>query len=760
MDIRSLIEKEAKSGCHDSAVFGGFAAWVAAQGEAAGLTELADWAGRYAAESQAARPALLLELQALLNKLGPLPLPQRSVAKAVAAPVRASLALPVASMRQVGEKRAAILGKLGVATVEDLLFFLPRAYRDWRHSTPITQLCYGEAALIRARVKESSLNRVRQLQILKAWLTDESGFVCAVWYNQPFVQKQLLPGREIIVWGRLEKRYGQSELTVQEYEFPQDDFKPQIVPIYRSQAGLPQKTLRRLVAGALDSYGRLLTDVLPPDLAAKHGFGPRVQAVRALHAPEDFAEAEAARRQLAYEELLLMQVALRLSGRERPRQGLAMSADPAILPAFEQELPFTLTGAQQRVIKEIFADMEAGTPMSRLVQGDVGCGKTAVAAAALYKCCRSGYQAALMAPTEILARQHYHSLQPLLAKLGLNVEFLAGATPGAQKRRIISDLAEGKIDALIGTHALIQDKVRFARLGLAVTDEQHRFGVQQRAALTQDSLADMLVMTATPIPRTLALTLYADLQLSVIDELPPGRKPVRTDAVGYQYEQRIYRFIGQELDKGRQAFIVCPLVEESEKLDLQSAVELTQRLREEVFPQRSIGLLHGRMKAAEKEAVMAAFAAGETDILVSTTVIEVGVNIPNATVMLVRDAERFGLAQLHQLRGRIGRGAEQSYCILLHQAAGETARERMRVISQSNDGFTLAEADLRQRGPGEFFGSRQHGLPELTIADVFRDAALLSAAHADAGAILRGEYGAAEALSALAAEKLRKMEQS
>ena len=422
---------------------------------------------------------------------------------------------------------------------------------------------------------------------------------------------------------------------------------------------------------------------------------------------------------------------------------------------FRRALPFTLTEAQRRVIDEIYADMDRDRPMSRLVQGDVGSGKTMVAAAAMLKCCAAGRQAALMAPTEILARQHYATLAPLFDQLGLTSALLTGSTPASRRREVLDWLYNGELDCIIGTHALIQTGVEFYDLGLAVTDEQHRFGVAQRARLRSDSAVDMLIMTATPIPRTLAMTIYADLELSVIDQLPPGRKTVQTFAVDHSYEQRVFDFIEKQVAEGGQAFVVCPLIYENEELELGSVTAVYERLSKEVFPNRRVGLLHGKMKPQEKDAAMTAFREGETDILVATTVIEVGVDVPNACVMLILDAERFGLAQLHQLRGRIGRGERQGYCILLYTPLNPLVQERMNVVCHTTDGYELAEADLRLRGPGEFLGERQHGLPELQAADIFRDSDLLQQAHEDAaellsaGALPEGLEKRVQALSSL-----------
>ncbi|MEG1500359.1 MAG: ATP-dependent DNA helicase RecG, partial [Clostridiales bacterium] len=434
----------------------------------------------------------------------------------------------------------------------------------------------------------------------------------------------------------------------------------------------------------------------------------------------------------AYEELFLLQSAILKNGKIIKKAGISHGHPGREWQDFLAALPFALTQAQVRVIGEILADMEAPQVMARLLQGDVGSGKTVVAAAALYCNYLNGYQGALMAPTEILARQHYQSLQSLLEPLSVRIALLTGKVSGKKRGELLASLEAGEIDIIIGTHALIQEQVSIPCLGLAITDEQHRFGVMQRAALSgREGLADVLVMTATPIPRTLSLTLYGDLDISIIDELPPGRQPIKTYAVSYDLEVRIFAFLEKEIKKGRQIFIVCPLVEESEKLDLENAVSLYENLQKQIFPHRRLGLLHGKMKSKEKESIMDDFAQGNLDILVSTTVIEVGINIPNATVMLIREAQRFGLAQLHQLRGRIGRGGEQSYCILMNNAKGNIARERMRVLCQSNDGFLIAEEDLRLRGPGDFFGTRQHGLPELKTANLFTDAALLEMARND-----------------------------
>jgi len=567
------------------------------------------------------------------------------------------------------------------------------------------------------------------------------------------LEPKLKRAQEVACYGKLNYKYGKSEFNVVDYRLDKEIEGEPLSPIYRSVEGLSAKMIRRMIVSAWESYGSQIEEVLPQELIEKFGFLSRRQAVYNMHFPSSWQIRDGARQRLAYEELLVLQTAIISSSLIKNTTGIAHSKEADILTTYQKILPYKFTDAQLRVIKEIYNDMEAPLPMMRLVQGDVGCGKTAVAAAAVYKSFRSGYQSALMAPTEILANQHYQLLSKQLAELGVTTALLTGKTSSADKKKILVDLAAADIDLLIGTHALIEDNVSFARLGLAITDEQHRFGVLQRERLHEGSAADILVMTATPIPRTLALTAYADLQLSIIDQLPAGRRPIKTYAVSYQYEQRIHDFLAKETAKGRQGFVVCPLIEESEKIDLQSAVTYADQLRQ-VLPQCTIGLLHGRTKAQEKAAIMEEFANGKTNILVSTTVIEVGIDIPNATVMIIRDAERFGLAQLHQLRGRIGRGGEQSYCILIHNAKGGVAAERMRIISECNDGFAIAEADLQERGTGEFFGVRQHGLPELKVADLSIDKQMMIDTREAAVDIVAGNIAIPDGLKCLIDEKL------
>lgn len=761
MDIKIIIEKEIKLGYHDSAVFGGFSVFLSNWAQEQQLAGIRNLAQQYGGASLLQRPQLLEKIiQDIPAAAQRQPLPEKQHQSAEV-PAASTLNIPLVNLPHIGAKKAELFRKLNISTTGDLLEFYPRDYRDRRTITKIQDAPIGAQISIRGSVISSEIQRTRgKLTILRCYLRDETGIIPAIWFNQPFLQKRFYTGRELIVFGKVERRFSRIEMIVEDYQLAEDAdcAAAGIVPVYSSCEGINQKTIRSAVSAAwrMCGNGVEMADIVPQQLLDQRQLLPRREAIRKIHFPEQPEDIIQAHRSLSYEEFLTIQLAI-LSNKPsqqlqavRPQQ---LRSDQEILTAFTSILPYSLTNAQTKVIKEIYQDMNAAQPMMRLVQGDVGSGKTAVAAAAIAKCCLNGRQAAMMAPTELLASQHYHNLAPLLEQLGLRTALLTSSTTSQEKRQILAQMADGSVHLAVGTHALIQEGVVFADLGLAITDEQHRFGVVQRAKLRGNHSADTLIMTATPIPRTLAMTIYADMRLSIIDELPPGRQPIQTFAVDYSYEQRIHAFIAKEVAAGHQAFIVCPLIEDSEALDLASATAYYQRLKEEVFPQLQIGLLHGKMKPAEKAQVMSEFQQGIINILVSTTVVEVGIDIPNASVMLIRDAERFGLAQLHQLRGRIGRGQTQSYCILIHNAQSKIAKERMEIICQSADGFALAEADLRLRGPGEFFGKRQHGLPSLKIADIFADQDLLEAAHRDALEILEGHIQPTAALCQAVADK-------
>lgn len=646
-----------------------------------------------------------------------------------------SLDSEIQYLKGVGPKLAPLFGKLGISTVRDLLFHLPRRYEDRSHLPTLSSLRPGDWATVRGRI--SGLNS-RPLSggrvVITARLTDDRAGIQLVWFNQPWVRRKLETYRgEIIAYGQVKEGSTWLEMSSPEYELIDEDGAEafaKITPVYPLTEGLLQANVRRAVASAMDHLGQV-PESLPDNLRRRYELLPIQEALRAIHRPDNDEERKAARRRLVFEEFFVMQMALAMQRAETNQElGIAFEIPVGVEQEMKEMLPFTLTGAQQRVIGEIFGDLRRPEPMNRLVQGDVGSGKTAVAACAMLAVVRSGYQACLMAPTEILAEQHAINLRRMLEPLGIPVVLLVGKLSSTQKKKAYAEVKAGAAVA-VGTHALIQEGVEFPKLGLAIIDEQHRFGVMQRAALRDKGFGrpDVLVMTATPIPRTLTMALYGDLELSVIDELPPGRTPIRTHWRPASDRPKIYQTVQELVALGQQAYVVCPLVADSDKMQAQAAEDLYERLSSGVFSNLQVGLLHGQLKSADKEATMEAFRRGELNVLVSTTVIEVGVDVPNATVMIIEDANRFGLSQLHQLRGRVGRGAAQSFCILIADTRNDESRRRMEIMAETSDGFKIAEEDLRIRGPGEVAGTRQHGNLDLKIADLIQDAGLLEEAR-------------------------------
>ena len=693
------------------------------------------------------------------------------------------------------------LKRLGLRTIRDLLYHFPRRYDDFTSLRPIAALRYGCTETIIATVQQVEQRQTWSGRtLISALVSDDSGSIEAVWFNQPYLLRALRPGMPIVLSGRVDQFRGRLTLQSPEWE-PYDEeliHTGRLVPVYPLAGDLRPRGMRRLMKRIVDQWADRVPDPLPEEVRRRAELWDLSRALRQVHFPDRQEDLAQARHRLAFDELLLIQLGVLQRKREwQQSPGHPLPVDPALLSAFRKRLPFALTAAQERALSDILADLQKPVPMSRLLQGDVGSGKTVVAAAAMLVAVANGRQAALMAPTEILAEQHERTLRALLsglevpgrpsarvppsagtwetddperarrlaemkALLGLGgqpadgevrIALLIGSMKEREKRELRQAIAEGAVDIVVGTHALIQEEVSFAHLGLVVIDEQHRFGVLQRQALHQKGFnPHLLVMTATPIPRTLALTLHGDLDLSVIDEMPPGRQPIRTRWLSNAERQRAYDFIREQVRRGRQAFIICPLVEESEKLEVAAATEEFYRLQREVFPDLRLDLLHGRMSGPEKERIMRRFRDGQTQILVSTPVVEVGIDVPNATVMMVEGAERFGLAQLHQFRGRVGRGEHPSYCILL-ATSDELGSERLKAIEETHDGFALAEIDLELRGPGEFFGTRQSGMPDLKVATLW-DTRVLELARREAEQILAVDPDLGRPEHALLAERL------
>nr|WP_319487441.1 ATP-dependent DNA helicase RecG [uncultured Caproiciproducens sp.] len=639
----------------------------------------------------------------------------------------------IRDLKGVGEKRAKLFAKLGAPTVGALLRLYPRAYEDLSHPYPIQEAPLNEPCAVRATVVERPAEaRIRAgLTIYKVKVTDGESDMELTYFNNPYIPVMLKTDKEYIFYGKITANFLKREMNTP--EFVRSEVCPPVRPIYRQTQGLSSRMVETAVKSAFELLPDVVRDPIPEKIRAEYELCQLRFALENIHLPQSMEDLESARKRLVFEELLILQLGLlRLKGRSRAVSHLRLNHD--LSEEFYSLLPFRPTGAQRRAVKEAVADMRSGFPMNRLIQGDVGSGKTAVAAALCYCAVQNGMQAALMTPTEILAQQHYASLSALLT--GIRVALLTGSMPAVKKRAVLGALQTGEIQLVIGTHALLSEGVVFQRLGLVVTDEQHRFGVAQRAALaSKGDHPHMLVMSATPIPRTLALMIYGDLDISVLDELPPGRQKVDTYAITSEKRQRAFRFVRKHIDEGRQCYIICPMIDEGQN-DMASVNEYAEKVRAEWLPGYKTGVLHGKMKPKQKEAVMAEFSQGKISVLISTTVVEVGVDVPNAVVMLIENAERYGLSQLHQLRGRVGRGKYKSTCILISDAQNDETVTRLKTMCDTNDGFQIAEQDLKLRGPGDFFGHRQHGLPELKIADMIHNMDILKQAQSVAREIL------------------------
>lgn len=644
-------------------------------------------------------------------------------------------------VKGIGPKKAEKLNKLGIYTIKDLLYYFPRQFEDRSIIKKIAQLEDEEKVTVKALITNiESYTPKKGMTITRIDVKDDTGFAKLTFFNREYIKNTFRVGDSILAFGKVKKNGRFVELNSCELEYLSASPKNigKLVPVYPLSYGVTNKDIMNTVRMVFESKDIKIPEYMPEYILKKYRLCGIEYAIKNIHFPKDKESLKIALYRLIFEELLVLQLGLFMyKGGSSDEKGILFKRNQR-LDEVLKSLPFSLTRAQNRALNEIIDDMCSEKVMNRLVQGDVGSGKTVVALLALAECVFNGYQGALMAPTEILAQQHYESFTETFEDIGINVELLTGSVTKKQKEGILQRARDGEIDILIGTHALIEDNVEFKNIGLVITDEQHRFGVRQRGKLSSKGESpDILVMTATPIPRTLALILYGDLDISIIDELPPGRQPIETIAVEKKKRDKVYNsLVRREVDKGRQVYIVCPLVEESETLDITSATETAEEIKRDFFPDLRVGLLHGKMKPSEKDTIMTAFKNHELDILVSTTVIEVGVNVPNSTLMIIENAERFGLAQLHQLRGRVGRGKHQSYCVLIYGSNSEVCRKRMSIMEETNDGFKISEKDLEIRGPGEFFGTMQHGVPELKVANLFKHMKILKTVQQEARIII------------------------